>query len=158
MQENTFKLDDIDQQILLILQNDGRETASHIAEKIKLSVPAAAERIKKLQESGIIKGFRAVLNPKMLGMDISALITVVSDSSRFYEKVVNKAIDEPEVIRCFSTTGDGSHVLLVLTKNTHSLELLLRKIQSWPGVIRTNTQLILSSYKELTPLYLKTDN
>ena len=157
MQENTFKLDDIDQQILLILQNDGRETASHIAEKIKLSVPAAAERIKKLQESGIIKGFRAVLNPKMLGMDISALITVVSDSSRFYEKVVNKAIDEPEVIRCFSTTGDGSHVLLVLTKNTHSLEILLRKIQSWPGVIRTNTQLILSSYKELTPLYLKTD-
>ena len=158
MQENTFKLDDIDQQILLILQNDGRVTASRIAEKIKLSVPAAAERIKKLQESGIIKGFRAVLNPKMLGMDISALITVVSDSSRFYEKVVNKAIDEPEVIRCFSTTGDGSHVLLVLTKNTHSLELLLRKIQSWPGVIRTNTQLILSSYKELTPLYLKTDN
>lgn len=158
MQENTLKLDDIDQQILLILQNDGRETASHIAEKIKLSVPAAAERIKKLQESGIIKGFRAVLDPKMLGMDISALITIVSDSSRFYEKVVNKAIEEPEVIRCFSTTGDGSHVLLVLTKNTHSLERLLRKIQSWPGVIRTNTQLILSSYKELTPLYLKTEN
>lgn len=158
MQENTLKLDDIDQQILSILQNDGRETASHIAEKIKLSVPAAAERIKKLQESGIIKGFRAVLDPKMLGMDISALITIVSDSSRFYEKVVNKAIEEPEVIRCFSTTGDGSHVLLVLTKNTHSLERLLRKIQSWPGVIRTNTQLILSSYKELTPLYLKTEN
>lgn len=158
MQDNSFKLDEIDQQILLILQNDGRETASHIAEKIKLSVPAAAERIKKLQESGIIKGFRAVLDPKKLGMDISALITLVSDSSRNYEKVVNKALETSEVIRCFSTTGDGSHVLLVQTTNTQSLEMLLRKIQSWPGVIRTNTQLILSSYKELTPLYLKTDN
>jgi len=157
MNDISFKLDKIDHQILFILQNDGRETASNIADKVSLSVPATAERIKKLQESGIIKGFRAVLDLKILGMDISALITVISDSSRYYEKVVNKAIEENEVIRCFSTTGDGSHVLLVQTKNTHSLERLLRKIQSWPGVIRTHTQLILSSYKELSPLHIQSE-
>ena len=148
-----MKLDNTDRKILMLLQTDGRATASHVGEKVHLSVPAAAERIKKLQESGIIKGYRAVLDTKLLGLDISALITIVSDSSKYYEKVIKEANLTPEVVRCFATTGDGSHVLLIQTQNSKSLEILLRKIQSWPGVIRTNTQLILSSYKELTPLY-----
>ena len=137
------------------LQIDGRATASNIAEKIDLSVAAAADRIKKLQELGVIKGFRAVLDTNILGLDVSALITIVSDSSKYYEKVIIEANNTPEVVRCFSTTGDGSHVLLIQTKNTKSLEILLRKVQSWPGVIRTNTQLILSSYKDLTPIYFQ---
>ena len=57
-----------------------------------------------------------------------------------------------EIIQCFSTTGSGSHTLLVATKNSNTLEELLRKIQSWPGVIRTETQLVLSSYKMGTVL------
>ena len=148
-----MKLDDTDKKILMLLQTEGRITASHVGEKVHLSVPAAAERIKKLQESGIIKGYRAVLDTKLLGLDISALITIVSDSSKYYEKVIKEANLTPEVVRCFAITGDGSHVLLIQTQNSKSLETLLRKIQSWPGVIRTNTQIILSSYKELTPLY-----
>ena len=51
------------------------------------------------------------------------------------------------MISCYTTTGSGSHILLVETENTASLEKLLRDIQSWPGVKRTETQLILSSYK-----------
>ena len=148
-----MKLDDTDKKILMLLQTDGRATASHVGKKVHLSVPAAAERIKKLQESGIIKGFRAVLDTDLLGLDISALITIVSASSKYYEEVIKEANLTPEVIRCFATTGDGSHVLLIQTQNSKTLEALLRKIQSWPGVIRTNTQLILSSYKELTPLF-----
>jgi Lrp/AsnC family transcriptional regulator, leucine-responsive regulatory protein len=150
-----LKLDDIDRKILMLLQVEGRATASYVAEKVHLSVPASAERIKKLQESGIIKGFRAVLDTDLLGLDIEALITIVSDSSKYYEKVIEKANNTPEVVRCFSTTGDGSHVLLIQTQNSKTLESLLRKIQTWPGVIRTNTQLILSSYKELTPIYFE---
>ena len=153
-----MKLDDTDKKILMFLQRDGRATASKVGEMVHLSVPAAAERIKKLQESGIIKGFRAVLDTDLLGLDIEALITIVSASSKFYEKVIKKANENPEVIRCFSTTGDGSHVLLIQTHNSKSLEALLRKVQSWPGVIRTHTQLILSSYKELIPLYFENNH
>jgi len=153
-----MNLDDTDKKILMHLQMDGRATASHVGEKVHLSVPAAAERIKKLQESGVIKGFRAVLDTDILGLDVAALITIVSDSSKYYEKVIKQANNTPEVVRCFSTTGDGSHVLLIQTKNTKSLEALLRRIQSWPGVIRTNTQLILSSYKDLTPLYFENNH
>lgn len=150
-----MKLDDIDKKILMLLQEEGRATASYVAEKVHLSVPASAERIKKLQETGIIKGFRAVLDTEMLGLDIEALITIVSDSSKYYEKVIKNAKNTSEVVRCFSTTGDGSHVLLIQTQNSKTLESLLRKIQSWPGVIRTHTQLILSSYKELKPIYFE---
>jgi len=150
-----MKLDIIDKKILMLLQEEGRATASYVAEKVHLSVPASAERIKKLQDTGIIKGFRAVLDTEMLGLDIEALITIVSDSSKYYEKVIKKAKNTSEVVRCFSTTGDGSHVLLIQTQNSKTLESLLRKIQSWPGVIRTHTQLILSSYKELKPIYFE---
>ena len=118
-----------------------------IAEKIKVSVPTITERIRKLQENGVIVGFQAVLNPSELGLDVSAIITVISGSSQYYKEVTVEAEKTSEVVQCFSTTGNGSHTLLVTTKNSNTLEELLRKIQSWPGVTRTETQIILSSYK-----------
>ena len=79
--------------------------------------------------------------------DVSAIITVISGSSQYYKEVTVEAEKTSEVVQCFSTTGNGSHTLLVTTKNSNTLEELLRKIQSWPGVTRTETQIILSSYK-----------
>ena len=145
-------LDEIDIKILKHLQNDGRETASKIAEKLNLTVPTITERIKRLQESFVIKGFQAIIDPKSVSLDVSAVITVISSSSNNYQQVVDNAIDCPEIIQCFSTTGMGSLLLWVSTKNSQSLEELLRKIQSWPDVTRTETQVILSSYKSLLEL------
>ena len=142
-----FNLDNIDKQIISILQNEGRDSASHIAEEIGMSVPAVTDRIRKLQDSNVITGFQAIVDPRMLGLDVSALITIISESSDHYSEVVEFAKNTDEVIQCFTTTGNGSHVLIVQTENTRSLERLLRKIQAWPGVIRTETQIILSNYK-----------
>ena len=141
-----FNLDNIDKQIISILQNEGRDSASHIAEEIGMSVPAVTDRIRKLQDSNVITGFQAIVDPRMLGLDVSALITIISESSDHYTEVVEFAKNTDEVIQCFTTTGNGSHVLIVQTENTRSLERLLRKIQAWPGVIRTETQIILSNY------------
>ena len=145
-------LDEIDIKILKYLQKDGRETASKIAEKLNLTVPTITERMKKLQESSVIKGFQAIIDPKSISLDVSDVITVISSSSNNYQQVVDNAIDCPEIIQCFSTTGMGSLLLWVSTKNSQSLEELLRKIQSWPDVTRTETQVILSSYKNLLEL------
>ena len=147
-----MKLDNIDKKILIELQRSGRESASHIAEKINLSVPTITERIRKLQDSGVILGFQAIVDPMKLGLDVAAIITIISGSSQYYKEVTIAAEETPEVIQCFSTTGNGSHTLLVMTKNSNTLEELLRKIQSWPGVNRTETQIILSSYKHGTIL------
>ena len=145
-------LDEIDIKILKHLQKDGRETASKIAEKLNLTVPTITERIRRLQESSVIKGFQAIIDPKSIDLDVSAVITVISSSSNNYQQVVDNAVDCPEIIQCFSTTGMGSLLLWVSTKNSQSLEDLLRKIQSWPDVTRTETQVILSSYKSLLEL------
>jgi len=140
-------LDNKDKKIIDILRVSGREPASSISEKIGMSVPTVIDRIKKLHDSGVIEGYRAVVNSKKIGLDVSAIITIISESSSQYSNLVNKAIKEKFIEKCFTTTGNGSHVLLVNVENTDSLEKLLRNIQQWPGVRRTETQIILSSYK-----------
>ena len=131
----------LDLKILKLLQNDGRETASKIAEKLNLTVPTITERIKKLQDSSVLKGFQAIIDPKSVSLDVSAVITVVASTSANYKVVIEKAVECPEVIQCFATTGVGSLLLWVAAKNTQSLEELLRRIQNWPDVTRTETQI-----------------
>ena len=145
--KNGLNLDNLDKEILSILQKNGRNSVSSIAEKISLSIPATSDRIKKLEDLNIIRGYRAIINPQKIGLDLSALITIVSESSSNYEKIVEHANEMNEIVECFATTGRGSHMLVIQTKNTQSLEKLLRKIQSWPNVIRTETQIILSTNK-----------
>ena len=145
--KNGLNLDNLDKEILSILQKNGRNSVSSIAEKISLSIPATSDRIKKLEDLNIIRGYRAIINPQKIGLDLSALITIVSESSSNYEKIVEYANEMNEIVECFATTGRGSHMLVIQTKNTQSLEKLLRTIQSWPNVIRTETQIILSTNK-----------
>lgn len=142
-----INLDDIDRQILTILKSNARNSVSNIADLINLSVPATSDRIKKLEDSDVIKGYKAVINSRKIGLDLSALITIISESSSDYEQVIEYANQTDEIVECFATTGRGSHILTIQTKNTDSLEKLLRKIQSWPNVIRTETQIILSENK-----------
>lgn len=148
-------VDEKDRIILELLQTNGRRTASEVAEHVNLSVPAVGERIKKLVSEGIIGEFRAVVNPKKLGYDVTAFILVVMASSEHYEDLVREARESKEVLECHSITGEGSHILKVRTHDTSSLEGLLREIQSWPGVIRTHTMVVMSTFKETTRLKVR---
>ena len=150
-------LDSSDRSILKILQKDGRASASYISDQIGLSIPAVSDRIKKMQDIGIIKGYEAIIDTKKIGCDVSAFITIVSESSAHFNNVIENAENSSEVVKCYTTTGSGSHILYVVTKNTSSLETLLRKIQSWPGVTRTVTNLVLSSYKDFKNLPMSLD-
>ena len=150
--KNGISLDELDKKILSILQKNARNSVSNIAEKINLSVPATSDRIKKLEDLDIIKGYKAIINAQKMGLDLSALITIVSESSSNYEQIVKHANQMNEIVECFATTGRGSHILIIQTQNTQSLEKLLRKIQSWPNVIRTETQIILSENKNFNTI------
>ena len=81
------------------------------------------------------------------GFGYEDLKKLISESSEHYYKVIKLAKVTPEVVKCFATTGAGSHVLLIRTESTKSIEKFLRTIQQWPGIIRTETQLVLSSNK-----------
>ena len=141
-------LDQIDKHLVERLQVDGRQTTSELAHDVGMSVPAVAERVRKLHESGVIRRFTADVDPKKIGMDVGAYITLISESSAHYDEVIKRAQAQPEVLEIMSVTGEGSHMLLVRTESTSTLENLLGQIQSWPGVTRTETRIILTHYKE----------
>ena len=91
-ESEVINLDQVGRDILEILQKDGRSSASFIANEIGMSVPAVSDRIKKLQDSGVIKGFTTLLNHRKVGLDVSAFITVISESSSHYSDVVREPI------------------------------------------------------------------
>jgi Lrp/AsnC family leucine-responsive transcriptional regulator len=139
-----------DIQILDILQADGRSTASDIAKKVDLSIPAVGERIKKLTEKGLIKQFSAILDHKQIGLDLTAFVFIISEHSDHYNEFVEKAKETKTILECHSITGGGSHILKVRVKNSQGLEDFLYEIQNWPGVSRTQSNVVLSTYKETT--------
>jgi Lrp/AsnC family transcriptional regulator, leucine-responsive regulatory protein len=141
-------LDDIDVVILTNLQEKGRIRRNSLAEIVGLSLPSLSERMRKLEEAGIITGYAAVLDPKKLGKDVTAFITVTIDTSKHYHTFIDHAGSTPEILECHAITGEGSHLLKVRTDTTTTLEKLLSKIQSWPGVTGTRTHLVLSTSKE----------
>lgn len=143
-----FHLDEIDRKILNLLQEDGRVSQHDLAEAVGLSSPATGERLKKLEERGIIRGFTAVLDPKLVGRDVTAFIAVGIDGSRYYNAFVDRALKHPEILECHAVTGQGSHLLKIRTRDTSTLEHLLADIQAWPGVHWTTTSVVLSVIKE----------
>jgi Lrp/AsnC family leucine-responsive transcriptional regulator len=145
-------IDDIDIKLLEILQLQGRTHRSALAEAVKLSLPSVSDRLRKLEESGYIRAYAAVLDPKKLGKDITAFIEVTVDSSKHFPSFVEHATQNEDVLECHAITGKGSHLLKIRVENTSALERLLGKIQSWPGVSGTQTHLVLSSPVERTQI------
>lgn len=145
-------LDEIDLKILKHLQKDGRSQRNKLSEIVHLSVPSVSERMRKLEEKELITGYHALLDPKLFNFDITAFVFVEVDGSDNYPTFVEQAGNEPEVLECHSITGDGSHILKIRTENTSSFEKLLSNIQSWKGVSKTRSNVVLSSFKETTEL------
>ena len=140
-------MDKIDILILEILQKDARTSASDISKKVKLSVPSVSERIKKLNKK-IINSYAAILNHKEANLDVTAFIFIISEHSDHYKEFVSKTKKTKEVLECHSVTGRGSHILKIRVKNSQAFEDLLYEIQNWPGVSRTQSNIVLSTFKE----------
>jgi len=147
-------LDHIDLKILSILQNRGRSRLADIAGEVELSAPAVMERVKKLETSGVIKGYQALLDSKKVGKDITAFIGVSVSNQRDIDGFAARMVHHPDVLECHHVTGDESFILKVKSANTASLEKLLGDIRSVEGVSRTVTKVVLSTAKESQNLEL----
>jgi len=148
------KLDAIDLQILEVLQAQGRTKRNELADTVKLSIPAVSERLRKLEDRGIIRSFNAVIEARKVGLEVTAFVFVMAESSTFYPEIIKRATAQEEILECHAITGEGSHILKARTRSTATLEKLLSQIQSWPGVKNTRTSIVLSSPKETTILPL----
>ena len=127
----THHLDETDIKILNHLQENGRAQRNTIADIVHLSVPSVSERMRKLEEKGLIINYNAILDAKKFQFDITAFIFVEVDGSERYSDFVEHVTNHPEVMECHSITGDGSHILKVRTKNTESQSLWFGQGKTW---------------------------
>jgi Lrp/AsnC family transcriptional regulator, leucine-responsive regulatory protein len=141
-------LDPISWKILAELQADARLSFAEIGRRVGLSTPAAAERVRRLEDSGVIEGYEARLNPARIGLAVAAFIRVrLTGSETLAKKLTAAAGLMPEVLECHRCTGDESFILKVRVQSVDHLQKLIDKLTPF-GM--TSTSLILSSPVEKT--------
>lgn len=140
-------MDSIDLKILQCLKANAREKASAIGEKIKLSVSAVTERIKRMESAGIIRQYTLIIDQKKIGNDVSAIMEVAMEHPRYGDAFLEMVSGVQSIISCFCVTGDYDYILQIVTDSTDGLEEIYRKIRSFDGVSNTKTHLILKKFK-----------
>jgi Lrp/AsnC family leucine-responsive transcriptional regulator len=134
-----------DRKILSALLSKGRSTFAELAAQVGLTAPTVHDRVKKLERSGIIEGYTAIINPASLGYEITALVHIVTDARVDSVDFENHLAEISEIQRCFSVAGEETYVAFVLTRSPKTLEKVLQRIKSTPGTVSTKASVILSS-------------
>ncbi len=140
-------MDYIDYKILKELKANAREKASVISEKIGLSVSTVIDRIRKMEDSGIISGYTVEINQKKTGNDMTALMEVSLEHPKYYDEFTDMIRNNPNIVDCYYLTGEFDFILKVITDSSDSLEMIHRNIKSMDGVSATNTHFVLKSVK-----------
>ena len=142
-------MDATDRAIVELLLTDARATQQEIAKKVKLSQPSVADRIRKLEETKVILGYTARVDPRRLGHDITAFIGVSIEHPKYFDTFAKRVLALPGVLECHRVAGPESYLLKVRTQTTSTLDqLLVGQLRTIPGVSSTHTTIVLSSVKE----------
>lgn len=134
-------LDRIGRKILSALQENARIPLSRIGEKVGLSAPAVAERVKKLEAAGVITGYHARIDPAAMGRSVSAFIHLTTDA-RHYPAVKALAADMPQIIACHHISGDASFILHVRVEDVTAIEMVVARLSP---LGQTRTAIVLST-------------
>ncbi len=134
-------IDAVSWRILVALQQNARISFAELGRQVGLSSPAVAERIRKLEDAGIITGYHAAIDLSKVGHPISAIILLGNLGDRS-DQVLAVANETPEILECHRVTGNESYVMKVAVSSVEELERVIRQIEPYG---RTTTALILSS-------------
>ena len=132
-------MDVTDYRIIEILQEDGRISMKDLGKIVGLTSPAVSERVKRLEESGVIEGYKAIVNPDSLGRVIKAFIHISLPSDK-YESFLDTARNDSRIVECHHITGDDCSLLIV--KDMYELESVIDSIKT---IGSTKTSVILST-------------
>lgn len=142
------KIDAINQKILHILQKNARISVTELAKHVGLTVPAVSERIKKLEDTGIIKGYQAQVSYQLIGYQLKALITLKVFMGRLIP-FLEKATEYKEIINCYRVTGNENIILEVVFRNQKHLEDFIDRLITFG---ETKTYIVLSNKVENAPI------
>ncbi|WP_159017986.1 Lrp/AsnC family transcriptional regulator [Algibacter sp. L3A6] len=146
-----MKFDALNSKILKCLQQNARMSNAEIGRQVGITSPAVSERIKKMEDLGVIEGYKAIVSPFEMGYQLKAIITLRAFMGKlkpFLEKV--KTYDE--VVNCYRITGEENIVMEVVLKNNKHLEVFIDQLISYG---ETKTQIVLSrviKQKEIKPI------
>lgn len=152
------RLDAIDLKILAELQNDGSITNVELARRVALSAPPCLRRVRTLEEAGVIKGYRALLDPKLLGFEVMCFAMVQlssqkqADLAAFQEQILRW----PTVRECWTLSGEIDFILKCVSTNMSTFQAFVSDLTSLPSVRNVRTALSLDLVKDdaLVPLGL----
>lgn len=146
-------IDGIDRDILQIIQQDGRISNADIARKVGLAPSAVLERLRKLEDRKVIRGYTAALDPKQVGFGLIAFVFVRTNECG--DGTDRLLADIPEVLEVHDVAGEDSYLLKVRAADPEDLAVLLReKLKAIPSVISTRTTVVLQTVKETSALPL----
>ena len=141
-------MDNIDIKIIQCLTKDARMNASQISSTVNLSVSAVIERTKKLENSGLIRGYTALIDERMAGYDVQAMISVRLEHPKYNQSFAKQMQEHSCVMECFYITGDFDYIARVSAGSTEELTGVLNDIKEIPGVSLTRTYVVLDNIKQ----------
>jgi len=145
-------LDEIDRKILALLQRDARMTNAAVGAEVNLSAPSAFERIRKLEERGVITGYTARIDPTALGKGLTAFIRITLADNEDYASGEEAMRTDPDVLECYHVAGEDCFLLKTTVRDPSELDALLRRIRAQTTVQRSVTMIALSTLKESSPI------
>ena len=149
--DRVHELDGKDRRILHLVQRDGAMSQAEIAKKVGLSTAAVNERLRKLEASGVIRRWAAIVSPAAVGAGVTAFVEIFMEHPRFEASFLKRVMSLDEVLECHHVTGEFSLLLKVRVADMESLQdLLLEQLGAHEGVRQTRTVMALSTVKEDT--------
>jgi len=146
---------DSDRKAIGLLLRRGRATWAELGGVLKLSPPAAADRVRRLEQKGVIRGYSAVVNPDALGYPLLAFVLVTLGTQRRRVAFLKAIRQMEEIAECHHVAGDGDYLLKVRCRGTSDLDrILVRELKDRLGAAQTRTTIVLSTLKETTTLPL----
>lgn len=145
-----MKLDRLDARIVAELQKDGRRPVVELAEKIGLSGTPCARRIRQLEQSGVIQGYTAIVDPARLGLKVQAFVQVKLErhTDEKLEQFRREIGALEEVVSCYATTGEYDFLLQLVAPDLESLSaIVLKKLVKIPGVRDVHSSIVLDTVK-----------
>jgi Lrp/AsnC family transcriptional regulator for asnA, asnC and gidA len=140
MNSNKYQIDAIDRKILTHLVHNARVPFLEIARECGISGAAIHQRVKKMEDSGIIEGSRFVVKPEALGLGVCAFVGVTLDHAHAYKAVVKELEQVPEVLECHFITGAFAFLIkLRCSDHDHLMNILINTFQNIPGIAKTET-------------------
>ena len=138
-------IDAVDRQLIELLSANGRASYAELARAVGLSSPAVHDRVGKLEASGVITGYSAVVDPRAVGLDVTALVGVI-ESDKVDDAGVEQALREmPEIQDCWRVAGTEDYVVKVRVADMAALESAINSMNRIRGVARTRTTVVLST-------------